>query len=274
MDGIRFDAIAKAVVRAHSRRGTLRLLAGSVFTGLLGGSRARDDLLAKAGKKKRKKKKKGCSPLQTKCGNRCCPYDTFCCGGECWAQHTHPPAIPVQCCHDHLIPQEEVCCPSGNSCALDEACCGAACCPPGSTCCGDGSCCPQGSTCCGESCCPPGQICSDGECRAPCGGIVCPPGFPCCNNQCQAPCDNGQVMDPTTCLCQDCPSGQSLCGDECCDDPCGCDAGVCTNSWYECGSPGASTCCYQGYTCCTNPVPFCCSPLKPICSGTGGCAYS
>ena len=249
MDDITFDTIAKAVVIALSRRGALRLLAGTVITGLFEGLGSPEVLLAgghKKHKKHKKKKPQGCSPLQTKCGNTCCHYGTFCCAGFCWPQGE------LQCCGTYTTLLEYQCCPSPHDygCRLDQQCCG-------------------------TTCCDPGKVCRDGECRTECS-TTCSPGWFCCKDNC-VQCPGGQEPDPATCLCQICEPNEEQCGGQCCrtgaDQLC-CEGKACHNKTtgdgvpVHCCNDGLGSIARQGYVCCLDSLgnPFSCEPGY-VCAG-------
>lgn len=142
MEGRIFDQLTRAVSDAHSRRGALTLMAGTV----LGAAVARISPVAakKHGRGKSKKTKKKCRKLNQGCGGKtkCCAGLT-CAGGRC--QNPPPPA-----------------CTANNDCGTGQICVGGSCVqpPPGQPECTVDNDCAAGKICLNGSCVPPQPECT------------------------------------------------------------------------------------------------------------------
>jgi hypothetical protein len=155
MDGSRFDALSRSLVRGHSRRGLSQVLGGLVLSGLL----TRRGLTEAAAKRKKKKKKRPTAPPVSPPTPPPCPEGQKLCGGRCLSV--------LICCDDTD-------CAGGRTCQNGTCACPAdklhLC--PGSTVCQE---------CCTVTDCRPdtfddGQACTNGQCVCPEGTRRCPSG--------------------------------------------------------------------------------------------------
>jgi hypothetical protein len=190
-------------------------------------------------------------------------------------------------------PQQETCCPCGQSCAHGSCQCGPqqapclaelqnsgrACCPPGQLCssCGGGCtpCAGPGLTACGTQCCCVGEVCSGGSCVGACppgetpqNGICTCGGSQCSANQICCPFGYNGISNPHGPSC--CPASYSCCpsytgptfqGGSCCPPLYDCcpfvnNIGCCPPGSTCCiGAPGQSnSCCQIGQECCPGAV--------------------
>lgn len=268
MDTQRFDALARRLGAADSRRRVLSALLAATLGQLFRGS-AVDEVAAnrKRGKGHRKKKKrKECG------GGKQCPPEAPCCfKGRC------QPLCGDSCCKNCFVEilltgqpnlDQPVCCPanSGTICSsvgkrqnnkrnkrrgkkrrsdpADDVCCypnqtcvkGVCCCDgcEGAVICG-GTCCPI-SACCNGACCKNGQVCASTP-----GGQACVPASRACGGG-QPPCFANE----------NCHGGVCCSGNRVCDDGMG--NVVCCAAGEYCEFPGTmiATCC----------------PVNTICKGT------
>ena len=235
------------------------------------------------------------------CGKQeCCQHNEICCGtGQCIPNKSGN----IGCCNgftynkrvDHCCPEHDK--DEAHFCAKDESCCGKKdCCKRDEICCGTGQCIPnkKGNIgCCNgftynknvDQCClefpaDEAHFCAKSE--TCCGEkACCGKDQECCGAGAQAQCmPKGQ--------CNQCPSGQVMCGGICCDAG-NCINGVCgtcplpgctldrccpangyPNSGYCCSgqpTPGESlVCCFCGNTCAGYGMTFPCTITNDECS--------
>jgi hypothetical protein len=219
MDDWQFDALARDVSRAMTRRGTLRLMT-SGFIIALPGIVAREEVAAKCvslGRKCDKKEDKCCGGA--KCKGRCtCRRDKKACDGTCLSV--------AECCAS----RERAC---NGSCIPNETCCSGV-----ERTCSDGSCVPSAG-CCGNADCN-GGICTSGACEpAPHQGI-CTAGDDFCTIGSLVNC--GTVVGACFCLVR--PNGLSFCA----QNASGCQG--CTSDADCEGRFGSGTVCVRGMGVC------------------------
>lgn len=232
-----------------------------------------------------------------------CGYCQF---GQC------APSV-AQPCEDRVCPRSGQCCPEEKRCPDPES-------PSGFICVDENACCPDERRCASgcvsrKACCPEdrpqcgpcGEICVDGTWRCsaqkPCAAGVCvaqdeccPEEWECLDGSCVAPdeccpnerrCPNGSCVSPGLC----CPgqTGQTPCGDDCCeaDETCLENPGgppwiwrccpnelniggwCCDGARTVCGPSGPDRqCCQEGTECCEGRN--CYSPERQdCCNGKG-----
>jgi hypothetical protein len=261
MDTQRFDALARRLGAAGSRRRVLPALLAATLGQLFRGS-AVDDVAAnrKRGKNRRKKKKRECG------GGKQCPPETPCCfEGKC------QPLCGDSCCKDCFVEillqtgqpdlDHPICCPAsgGTVCSpdvkprkkkknskkrrkrrndpSDDVCCYPTDACVNGACCCDGC---QGSMVCGGKCC----------------AIAA-----CCNGAC---CEDGQIC-ATTPAGEACVSANRGCsGDQDCFSGEVCHGGVCCSGGRVCtDGQGGDVCCDAGARC-ELPNNICC-PINTAC---------
>jgi hypothetical protein len=287
----RFDDLAKALAKGHTRKGALKaglVSVGAAVAAAMPG-RARAD-----------------QPQ----GNDACAH--FCsmvfppgpARGECISQAAHGEGICFGCGPGTPTPTVlcvDVCCNAGEVCC-NQHCVSPVCsgghvfstttctcvCPPtlptecngvckntttDPTNCGTcGHVCPTGAACVNSQCvCPPNTevcnnacvpVCPDGQQHNPTTCVCeCPTGQTFCQGLCRPNCPDGQSMDPTTCACV-CGAGQTVCGQTCCQPGQACVGGSCV--------------CVGGNPCQSNADCFCGECIGGICSlqacqGKGTC---
>lgn len=260
MDHETFDSLTRfAAADGGTRRGLLRLLAGSALGSVAARLGLSDDATAKtkrhgkrrhdhqparqvqAAAKKRKNKNKDKRKDKDKPPTTCKPGSRPCSNGNCIAD------LPHMCCMDEEF------CPGGGCRAKNECCSGdrqcygtTTCVKPNECCpaekkCGDGECYPQ------DGCCPGQKNCGGGVCVAPnecceltgplcadeCAEAVCVNGEwkcrsectgdkTCCMGVCLPPCPNGCNVDENCAHCTEPPVGKVYCeGQDRCVDACG-----------------------------------------------------
>jgi hypothetical protein len=175
MDDARFDALARSLTRARSRRGLGRLVAVLALGGMPGALGSTEADARKKRKKNNKKTKKRlvCPSAQKRCNGRCIPRDQCCANADCRSD-------ALRCCQGECVPAAH--------------CCGSRECI-GGTSCVDGSCvCPSGQRLCPGGCLSV-ECCEDRHCTAVAGHIcsgqrcVCPQDkLDVCNGACLPPC--------------------------------------------------------------------------------------
>ncbi len=176
----------------------------------------------------------------------CCGPDQVCGPNGCWAA-CGPGG--ERCGRDCCDPTTQYC--EGSTCRERQCTapnfsCGTACCSPDQRC-NDytGECtdrCENGEVACGDTCCPAAQGCMQNGSFGTCGREDCPAGkiechrfgedTPACCDEATERCFGGRCVP-------NCPPGQSVCGDSCCE--------------FDCGShadSGAQICCAEGQTGC------------------------
>jgi hypothetical protein len=217
MDGLQFDALAKAWSMTRPRRALLKGLAGGIAAGLLTGRAVKRAAAA-------------CTQYGRACGsdNECC--SEHCLEGKCACR------VGKTRCGDRcvdLLYNENHCGKCGTACGEGQACrngvCG--CAQYGTACKGDDTCCSKncvegtcacavGKTRCGTRCV---DLRSDeSNCRE--CGRTCAPDARCRSGYCDCPntCPDGQSPEQTTCECQPCAS---LADANRCDDSTPCPPG-------------------------------------------------
>jgi hypothetical protein len=218
VDAHHFDALARRFTRTRSRRGALRLLAGTAVTTALGRQAVTETSA-----------KRLCPDCETGCctgkggtcepgtvveacgagGKKCKACDAFaevCQGGGCCVPGRGTCSRGQRCCENVPCTKGTCCSPTGGSCETADNCCdpfaetceGGRCCVPGrGTCkkakdccedveCTDGSCCsPAGGSCqTADNCCDPfAHTCEDGKCCVPEEG-ECKKSTECCTGKC------------------------------------------------------------------------------------------
>lgn len=174
----RLDTLSRQLAATTSRRGALKLIAGTAGLALL------PAFMRPAGALAQTPPGPCTSAGMTPCGGGCCNAGVACVNGQCG-------------------------CPSGTTT------CGTNCCPAGVACRGGSTCgCPSGTTTCGSQCCAPGTACIGNRCGCSAGGQQCgtftifgQPNGPVC-------CKAGEACSRPGCMC--CPSGTTPCGLKCC----------------------------------------------------------
>ncbi len=274
MDGRRFDAFARTLATAGSRRRLLTALAGGALGSLmpwLGGEAATACVLPGAKCKRtrtccgdarcrngrcRCKSDDACPASKPCCINgKCKPkcFDTCCadccddtCCAECFVElnHNGNPTDIKGCCGAGGL-WAEVCHKEGTSQAQDTCCWSIEECIDGTCCChgcfgsvicgaSDEKCCPEDS-CCNDTCCEKGKVCATEI-----------PGEPPTCVSANRPCTTGEnCFADEQCIGGVCCSGNRICNDI--DDVVGpvcCDAG----EWCD-HIPGEGQCCPVGNGC-------------------------
>jgi hypothetical protein len=201
MDARHFDALTRRFTRTRSRRGALRLLAGTAVTTALGRH----------------------TVVETSAKRLCADCETGCCTGK---GGTCEPGTVVEACGA-----------GGKKCsvcdAFAEVCQGGGCCVPGRGACGkgqrccedvrctDGACCSSAGKPCqtADNCCDPfAHTCEGGKCCVPDGG-ECTKKKECCSGTCNnGTCGCAQNGDKCP---KNCKTNQNCAG--CCGN------GVCTS---------------------------------------------
>lgn len=181
MDDRRFDALARSIGQAGSRR---NLIKGALGLGVFGGL-ARSGEVEAARRPTPTPRPVRCPGEQIPCGNDCCcPDGSTSCGGACCPDGAAE-CCDGACCYGECY-GEELCCPTGSSICPSGECCDGRCMDDGYTCCPTQractgyACCPEGMHCCRPRpgifiCIPDGECCNDADCG----------GSPCVNNRCQ-----------------------------------------------------------------------------------------
>jgi hypothetical protein len=298
MDDTRFDDLAQSLTFDSSRRGALRLLAGSALGGVLAhlGLEAAAACLA-AGKT--------CSSGDACCSGFCgsrgscclvkgkrCKRGAQCCSGLCNRRGRCAcltdgkgcrAAATINCCSGRCEGGQCAPCPSGqNGCGgTCGRCCGGADCDDGIACtddsCVDGSC---RSDAVHERCQPPAGECLTGICDILDGGCqfsshcslgeicesgvcVCAPTSVDCGTHC---CPEGWECFQSGC--RGCSSGRPICNGNCCGGNETCLGGTCCPNTRVCGTG----CCPEGQSCagdaCCPDARACgavCCPAGQIC---------
>ncbi len=260
MDDRRFDALARRLGSANTRRqvlgGLLGIGSATVATSFGEAEAARRPAPAPKpvscpGQQIPIDGMCACPPGTEKCGPDCCPAGAQCCENAC--------------CYGTCY-GEELCCPTGNivcdGVCRDWECCADGDCPENWVCESDTHACQCVSDCTGKTCgsngcdgscgtCPDGQTCKDGAC-------VCTTGVRCTDDVCHECCSHedcpeheGCDAETLTCQCvADCTG--KTCGDNGCGGSCGtcpdgqtCRNGICT--------------CTTGFLCSDNVCRGCCS---------------
>lgn len=248
MDADRFDALAKSLAAGHTRRTTVRLLAGGVV-----------GIVAGLGRGVRSVRGQG--------------------GGACDGIPPCPwPQVGQDCCDEpngYACTANKVCCrpgqePCGGAPGAWGCCCrtdaGEACNPaydpdtPGSECCP----CQAGRVRCRDGCCGPGERCDPATIAC----APCPAGQPACGFFC-CPSEAYECVDGV-CRCPD----ERFCGAACCPRGnfcCDRSRGLCCPSNAECCNPDAAdaVCCAAPDRCAREgfPIPpgarrVCCPPER------------
>ena len=214
MDASRFDALARALGAARSRRGLGQLLGGFILGGTIAARAATGAEAKKKHKKHKKPKRKGGCPKH-------CGGGTLCCDDTCVS----------------VLTDRNNCGACGNSCTEKETCVNAQCVP-----------CQDPQTICkagGEERCVDLQTDKNN-----CGfcGHICPKDpenakrdFVCQGGDCVC---TGTVCDNGRC----CPADFNVCvgaGGSCCATgfPVHCDNGICCPAGFSCGGSCGQNCC-------------------------------
>jgi hypothetical protein len=310
MDASRFDALARALVTAGSRRRLLGLLATLPLVCGLAAFLGEDEAAArghrhrrrvkhhKHGKGRRRKHHKKCQPnsLAKTCAGKCGKVKNNCQKTvDCGSCACDPPCEICFLCNEAT----GVCEPDPNQQ-------GDACGEPGQVCQSDGDC-----ACDASSCAPCERCQGDGACSAPCGGTGCCDTDTCVAGTSDGACGTGgqacvSCPLPATCggggqagVCgctpiTTCPGGLDCgdiddgcgsilnCGDctppETCggDNPgtpnvCGCTPTTCAAQGTNCGT--ISDGCFSTLDCgnCSGTTPICVSNVCTACSAAHPC---
>jgi hypothetical protein len=269
MDADHFDALARSLTVAGTRRGALTALAGSV--GLFGLTAAAKK---KGGKKKGGKKKKDCPKSQPiPCGDKCCNIFEGCRKGKC-----------VGHCNDGEKNFGETDTDCGGSCRNVRKC-------------RQGQSCVEGADCFNNVC--NGSVCTECRIDSDCDGLGNPLRFRCssefcfeciANFDCPRP---GQSAAQTVCINKrcvecasgaDCPAARPFCmtetNEECVDNavrPCACRAcrdEVDCNPGQVCNDEdGSCVECVSDPDCASRPdLPFCVGNVCRQCAQDTDCA--
>lgn len=305
MDGLRFDALVKALGRVESQRDSRRsalratmvtllalIVPTSAITATPKAAKHRHRFVTKAEKKRKRKKRPPPAPPQVPSVPPCIPDNSNPCDGKQCGTVVNSCGQSISCgaCVAPATCQNGRCAPcvpdcTGKRCGPNN--CGGSCgtCIAPETCldgicgcvpnCTDKTCGPDG---CGDSCgtCTTrGDVCrEDGQCV----GAACGIGAKICSVGSDVPC----CVASYNC----CPAGNGI--DGCCET----DQTCCPSDQQGCCFGLGATCCPDGHGCCQSDRPICCpgggccsadTPVccpnfrccpenRPVCCPSGCCA--
>lgn len=168
------------------------------------------------------------------CGDFCCDTAAgqFCCDPV----HNLCCEAGVECCYD--LSGNGTCCPDGTRCVPEHPWGHLprpnVCCPEDQAC--KGQCCPDGESCFADlMCCPTDRVTPERDGCCPSGFLYHLPTASCCLEgiYCGEVCCTAPGMVCRDGICQECPSGQTLCFDKCCA-PGTCCFGKCCGDGQTC----------------------------------------